>query len=168
MSNTILAGEGQIGANNGQNAGGFRNSGAGDLTGAVGTGNTREWSNSPANLSTIQAYYANCLSSASSSAGSEDGQANRWWAAGVNHRGPWFNTLMPPNSGADGNFKVVNCDNDNSGTIIRIKNASSYHTGGAHILMADGAVNFAGDNIDHSVWVGAGSVDGEEDDPAVF
>jgi prepilin-type processing-associated H-X9-DG protein len=75
---------------------------------------------------------------------------------------------MPPNSGTDGTFKTVNCDDDTSVTTMDIKNASSYHTGGAHVLMADGAVTFASDNIDHAVWVGAGSIDGEEDNGGLF
>lgn len=169
MSNTILAGEGLIGVGNGQLAAAFRNSAAGDLSGAVGTGNTREWSNSPANLATIRTYYANCVAGAPSSSDGQDDEANRWWASGAVFRGPWFNTLMPPNSGSDdGKYKTVNCDNDVSATDMRLKNASSYHTGGAHVLMADGAVNFASDNTDHGVWVGAGSINGEEDNGGTF
>jgi len=34
--------------------------------------------------------------------------------------------------------------------------------------MADGAVFFASDNIDHGIWVGAGSINGEEADNAAF
>ncbi len=169
MSNTILAGEGAIGVGNGQLAAGKRNSAAGDLLGAIGTGNTREWSNSPANLAMIQTYFNSCVAGAPASNQNEDDEANRWWASGAVFRGPWFNTLMPPNSGSDdGTYKTVNCDNDASTTDIRIKNASSYHVGGAHVLMADGAVNFASDNTDHGVWVGAGSINGEEDNGGLF
>jgi prepilin-type N-terminal cleavage/methylation domain-containing protein/prepilin-type processing-associated H-X9-DG protein len=168
MSNTILAGEGVVGANNNRKAAGFRNSTAGSLS-ATGTGSAHEFSNSPANLTIIQNYYANCLSGAAGSAiNGNDDQANRWWASGAVFRGPWFNTIMPPNSGSDGNFKTVNCDNNTSVTDMKIKNASSYHVGGAHVLMADGAVSFASDNIDHGVWVGAGSINGEEDNGGLF
>ena len=65
-------------------------------------------------------------------------------------------------------MKTVACDNNPSTTEVRIKNASSYHTGGAHVLLADGGVFFASDNIDHGVWVGAGSIGGEEDNGGVF
>lgn len=169
MSNTILAGEGVVGANNNRKAAGFRNSKAGNLPNAVGTGNRHEWSNSPANLALIQTYYDNCAGAAPASGihGNDD-QANRFWAAGQNFWGPWFNTLMPPNSGSDGNFKTINCDNNDSITEMRIKNASSYHVGGAHCLMADGGVVFASDNIDHGIWVGAGSINGEENANAEF
>lgn len=37
---------------------------------------------------------------------------------------------------------------------------SSSHTGGAHVLMADGAVKFASDNVDLNVWRAAGSANG--------
>ncbi len=33
----------------------------------------------------------------------------------------------------------------------------SMHTGGAHVLMGDGAVKFAGDSVDNSVWRAVGS-----------
>ena len=35
--------------------------------------------------------------------------------------------------------------------------AASRHTGGAHVMMGDGAVKFVSDNIDLSVWRGVGS-----------
>jgi hypothetical protein len=168
-SNTILAAEGVVGNARNRSAPGFRNSTAGNIPGAVGTGHSSEYSNSTANLATLQTYYTNCYNGASSSAiGGQDDEANRWWASGAVFRGPWFNTLMPPNSGSDGSFKTVNCDNNTSVTDIKIKNASSYHTGGAHVLMTDGAVFFASDTIDHGVWVGAGSIDGEEDAGGLF
>ena len=33
----------------------------------------------------------------------------------------------------------------------------SYHTGGAHVLMGDGAVRFASDSVNDQVWAGVGS-----------
>lgn len=167
-SNTIMAGEGVIGANNNRRAAGFRNSTVGPLL-AVNTGHNREFDNTPANLAIIQNYWDGCYGGATSSAiNGNDDQANRFWASGRVHWGPWFNTLMPPNSGNDGTFKTVNCDDDTSVTTMDIKNASSYHAGGAHVLLADGAVFFASDNIDHAVWVGAGSIDGEEEGGVEF
>lgn len=167
-SNTILAAEGVIGNDRGRDAAGFRNSTAGALT-SVGTFHNRVFDNSPANLTIIQNYYNACLSGATGSAihGSDD-QANRFWSSGRVQWGPWFNTLMPPNSGTTGSFRTVNCDQDTSETTMDIKNASSYHTGGAHVLLADGSVFFASDNIDHAVWVGAGSIDGAEDNGGLF
>jgi len=114
MSNSILAGEGVVGSNSNRLSPGFRNSRAGDLR-AVGTGNRHEFSNSPANLAIIQTYYNSCMSGAGGSAiNGNDDTANRYWAAGQVQWGPWFNTIMPPNSGSDGNFKTINCDNNTS------------------------------------------------------
>ena len=151
-SNTILAGEGVIGNGKGATAPGRRNAAAGDLNTATGTAHVREYSNSPANLAAIKTYYDNCVASLPAADSGQDDEANRWWASGAVFRGPWFNTLMPPNSGTDGVYRTINCDNDTSTTDTRIKNASSYHSGGAHVLLADGAVFFANDNIDHGIW----------------
>lgn len=169
-SNTIMAGEGVIGNGSSRRSPGFRNSTAGNIPNSVGLGNNNDYYATPANLAIIQTYYSACLAgAATSTVHVQDDEANRWWAAGLNFRGPYFNTLMPPNSGSDdGLFKTVNCDNNTSTTEIRIKNASSYHTGGAHVLLADGAVFFASNNIDHGVWVGAGSIDGAEESGGVF
>ena len=174
MSNTILAGEGMVGANNNRLAGAYRNSGAGSLS-AVGTANQHEFSNSPANLLAIKNYYDACQGGAEASTNGNNDQSNRFWASGRVHWGPWFNTLMPPNAGqgwkfsdGSGEFKSITCDNNNSITDMKIKGASSYHIGGAHVLMADGAVNFASENTDHAVWVGAGSINGEEDNGGLF
>jgi prepilin-type processing-associated H-X9-DG protein len=40
--------------------------------------------------------------------------------------------------------------------------ASSTHTGGVHVLMGDGAVKFASDNVDSNVWNAAHSRAGGE------
>ncbi len=168
-SNTILAGEGVIGNNQGAKAAGLRNPRAGDLRHNRFNGNNRknwEWTNDLADLNQIKNYFDGCVAGApvapAALINGQDDEANRWWYAVLNFRGPWFNTLMPPNAGSSANHRVVNCDNDNSVTVMRVKNASSYHAGGAHVLMADGGVFFANENIDHGIWVGAGSINGEE------
>lgn len=40
--------------------------------------------------------------------------------------------------------------------------ASSHHAGGVHVLMGDGAVNFANNNIDLTVWRSIGTRSGRE------
>jgi prepilin-type N-terminal cleavage/methylation domain-containing protein len=40
--------------------------------------------------------------------------------------------------------------------------ARSYHVGGAHVLLGDGAVRFASENIDLGVWMGVGTRAGGE------
>lgn len=39
---------------------------------------------------------------------------------------------------------------------------SSQHTGGAHFLLADGHVRFVSENVDHGVYLGVGTISGEE------
>ncbi|HET6423192.1 MAG TPA: DUF1559 domain-containing protein [Planctomycetaceae bacterium] len=38
----------------------------------------------------------------------------------------------------------------------------SYHTGGSHVVMGDGAVRFAGENINENIWRAVGSMRGNE------
>ncbi len=54
-----------------------------------------------------------------------------------------FNTVLPPNSPGCAAGANVNADD----TVLALP-ASSYHTGGVHALMADGAVRFISENID--------------------
>jgi prepilin-type N-terminal cleavage/methylation domain-containing protein/prepilin-type processing-associated H-X9-DG protein len=43
-----------------------------------------------------------------------------------------------------------------------MNSASSMHTGGVHVLMADGAVKFVNDSIDKTIWWGVGTRNGSE------
>jgi prepilin-type N-terminal cleavage/methylation domain-containing protein/prepilin-type processing-associated H-X9-DG protein len=40
--------------------------------------------------------------------------------------------------------------------------ASSYHSGGVNVGLADGSVRFVNDNINHSIWIALGSINGGE------
>ena len=166
-AHTIMAAEGVVGNNSGtgRTAAGYRNSAMGPLRSANMPHN-RFFDNSPANLDRIKAYHAQCVSGlAGSGNNGNDDQANRFWASGRAHWGPWFNTLMPPNAGVNTypQLRTVNCDDDRSVTTMDLKNASSHHQGGCHVLKCDGAVGFVNENIDHAIWVCAGSIEGSED-----
>ena len=170
-ANTIMASEGVVGNNSGvlASTAGYRNSNLGALT-STGTRNNRIFDNSPANLARIVTYFDQCVAGVSGSTHGDDDQANRFWASGRTHWGPWFNTLMPPNSNAHSSGspaypanRTINCDDDTSVTTQDLKNASSHHPGGVHVLMCDGSVGFTSDSIDHAIWVGAGSIEGSED-----
>ena len=171
-TNTIMASEGVVGNNSGsgsKSAAGYRNSRAGVLR-SVGTRHNRIFDNSPTNIQRIKDYFDGCVGGVSSSTHGNDDQANRFWADGRAMWGPVFNTLMPPNSNstADGTLaypanRTINCDNNTSITEMILKNASSHHPGGVHVLMCDGSVGFCAETIDHAVWVGAGSIEGNED-----
>lgn len=153
-TNTVMCSEVQIGdfANIPGSTKSWKNSSAGSLT-SVGTNHNRRFNNSQANITRIFDYHANCL--AGTATQPEDDQAGRFWASGRSHWGPWFNTLMPPNT-------PYNCDNDRSVTTMDIKSASSWHTGGVQVTLADGSVKFVSENIDHGTWIAVGSKnDGE-------
>lgn len=162
-SNTIAMAELQIGQNKGRwetPAGPserilwYRVTGAGRLQKANNT-NGRKFKATAADMATINAYYANCLSrydSRSGWNGSSDEQG-RFWAAGRVYWGPWHTTLVGPNAGPS-------CDNDNSVTDMSVKEPSSYHPGGVHVLLADGATRFVNQTLDQSVWISLGSRDG--------
>ena len=62
------------------------------------------------------------------------------WAPGLPQRGS-FATIMPPNG--------PSCATGNVGSGSRsYLSLSSYHTGGAHVVMADGSTQFISENID--------------------
>ncbi len=54
-----------------------------------------------------------------------------------------FNTVIAPNS-----FSCTNDANGNSDSAYSILTASSYHTGGVQVVLADGSVRFISENID--------------------
>lgn len=80
-----------------------------------------------------------------------------------------FCTVLPPNS--------ASCGHSTNYVAYELVSATSYHTGGVHVLMADGAVRFVSDNINsgtmtaanvtsgpspYGVWGALGSRDGGE------
>ena len=155
-SNTIAMSETGIGSNLGKRDKTFRVSAIGSNLRSTGTYNTKVFDTSTANINAINAYQQACtalLQTSTLDGGDDD--AGRFWCAGRAFYGPWFNTLSPPNKGP-------HCDLDISVTNIDLKNANSYHTGGVHALMGDGAVRFIGDSIDQAVWIGAGTTNGGE------
>lgn len=158
-SNTILGSEVQVGLwDNDTRALSHRVTGTGNLTGAIGTANGRIFDSRQQNLDTIRAYHNSCRATGeglTTKQNADNDRAGRFWTSGRVFWGPWFNTLMPPNT-------PYNCDNDTSVTTMDIKSASSHHTGGVHVVLCDGAVKFISENIDHGTWVGLGSVRGGE------
>ncbi|MFK7777562.1 MAG: DUF1559 domain-containing protein [Gimesia sp.] len=82
----------------------------------------------------------------------------REWMNGVGGQ-TVFNTLNPPNSPNPDAHPCSGCGwYDSTG----IWSARSRHTGGVHVLLADGGVRFAGENIDTNLWQHLGSPAGEE------
>jgi prepilin-type N-terminal cleavage/methylation domain-containing protein/prepilin-type processing-associated H-X9-DG protein len=65
----------------------------------------------------------------------------------------WYNHLLPPNS---------TCWRPDTSWWSIVVPASSYHSGGANVCMADGSVRFATAGVDKDVWMAAGSRNGGE------
>lgn len=83
-----------------------------------------------------------------SSTNNQRQESGHFWNVGV-HEQATFNVLLPPNS------RYQNCTAHCSGCAPdgpAMIGARSYHTGGVHILMADGAVRFVGDSINYITW----------------
>lgn len=102
-----------------------------------------------------RAYHTSCLALLPTAPNNDSDDIGRWWSSGRCGWGPWFNTIMPPNMDP-------HCDNDASVTDTRFQTAQSYHTGGVHVLMGDGAVKFVSENVDQMLWIATGSIRGGE------
>jgi prepilin-type N-terminal cleavage/methylation domain-containing protein len=162
-SNTLAVSEMRIGLNNGkwQTGTGRREPYYRVVVGTrlQRTNNTagRAWDNSVAHRNLINDYYQTCLSMYDSGAGwsGESDEQGRFWAGGRVYWGPWLTTLVRPNAGPS-------CDVDSSTTDMDLRDPSSYHVGGVHCLMGDGAVKFLSENIDQGLWIAIGSRAGNE------
>lgn len=83
------------------------------------------------------------------------------------HMGSLIVTARPPNSPAGDvmswggrntdHAPLTNCSNDNTVVVPR-----SRHTGGVHVVLADGSVRFVSDNIDTSLFQNLGTKSGGE------
>lgn len=157
-SNTIAASEMQIGLNSGMwptnNPGRYINY---HVVTGLGVPSPSVYRATPADAAAIKTYYQTCLSAYDSGTGynaSYDEQGRKW-AAGRTSWGPWHSTLIGPNAGPG-------CDDGGSVTELRVKEPSSYHTGGVHVLLGDGSVRFVSENIDQLLWMGLGTTRGQE------
>lgn len=122
----------------------------------IGASN-RSFTNSAVDIATINTYYNNCLSTYDSGGGWHDDsdQQGRFWVGARTWWASYCTTLIGPNAGPG-------CDQDDSVTIVDVKEASSYHPGGALYLKADGSVSFASETIDQAIWIALGTIKGGE------
>lgn len=102
------------------------------------------------------------------------GEVGNYWGGGSTHHGSAFNTAEPPNSPVpDCNYSCANydmaqfpCAGTNAGPVTctgtRRTYSRSFHVGGVHILLADGAVRFISDNIDLGTWQALSTRAGQE------
>ncbi|MFI4852243.1 MAG: DUF1559 domain-containing protein [Gimesia chilikensis] len=146
-SNTIAAGERTVGDNN---------SGKFDLhTDLVrAQAFTSGFADSYPTKAALDAYGTQALTGTSNT----HSHVNREWMNGIGGQ-TVFNTLNPPNSPNPDAHPCSGCGwYDSAG----VWSARSRHTGGAHVLLADGSVRFASNNIDINVWQHLGSAIGGE------
>ncbi|NQT16164.1 MAG: DUF1559 domain-containing protein [Planctomycetes bacterium] len=162
-SNTIAMAEAKLGRNEGmwdpsRRDESYRVTGTGNLLQSPAIGHNRAFTNSAADILTIQTYYQNCLDMYDAGSGGSFGESDeqgRFWVAGRAVWASYCTTLVGPNAGPS-------CDNDTSVTSIDVKDPSSYHPGGAQTLRADGSVSFASETIDQAIWIAMGSIKGGE------
>jgi prepilin-type processing-associated H-X9-DG protein len=79
---------------------------------------------------------------------------------------PFLNTYshtLPPNWNrkTSGTQTQYNCGDSGNLNAMHVA-ASSYHSGGVNVCLADGSVRFVRDSIDFTAWLGAGSRAGGE------
>ncbi len=108
------------------------------------------------NLNTIapRAVYNACNSAATPTGGNDASYSGRNWIYG-NMIPTRYNHIMPPNSKSC--YVSNSAPNGNGATT-----ASSRHSGGVSVGMADSSVHFVADEIDLDVWHGLGSRNGRE------
>ncbi len=108
------------------------------------------------NLNTIapRVVFDACNSAATNPGGNDASYSGRNWVYG-NMIPTRYNHIMPPNSKSC--YISNSAPNGNGATT-----ASSRHSGGVNLGMADSSVHFVADDIDVDVWHGLGSRNGRE------
>jgi prepilin-type N-terminal cleavage/methylation domain-containing protein len=161
-SNTIAMSECRLGQNQGMWDTKKRNpayiiGNAGALTQSPQIGSANTFTSSATDIATIKTYYASCLAmyDAGTTDYGEADQQGRFWVSARAVWAPYFTTLIGPNAGPG-------CNNDVSVTTVSVKEASSYHPGGAQTLKADGSVTFASETTDQATWISLGTINGGE------
>ncbi|MBI1347980.1 DUF1559 domain-containing protein [bacterium] len=96
----------------------------------------------------------------------KDGQQMDYWYFGCPQSGGWVlggtgGTEYSEGLGSAGPHINSRLDPTVHGVLMEIS-FGSWHTGGAHFSMADGAVRFISENIDSTVYHGLGSIKGQE------
>jgi prepilin-type N-terminal cleavage/methylation domain-containing protein/prepilin-type processing-associated H-X9-DG protein len=153
-SNTIAMGEGAI--DPGNKSPNVRNIGMQNVTGIPTGALLADASSNP----TVTQQGINACTAAwkGSGAVSFNDQRGAMWAHGGVAQ-TMFNTVVTPNSSqAPWSY----CDLYNASAYGTYANASSYHPGGANILMTDGSVKFIKDAVNQKTWWALGTRAGGE------
>ncbi|HBL45028.1 DUF1559 domain-containing protein [Gimesia sp.] len=102
----------------------------------------------PTTTSGIGACPASCVTKTPYSGSAQQGYS---WFYGTHYESHYYGTVYNPN-----NKDMPDCGAGSSTTAALLA-ARSKHTGGVHVLVADGAVRFASDNIDNTIWRNLGN-----------
>jgi prepilin-type N-terminal cleavage/methylation domain-containing protein/prepilin-type processing-associated H-X9-DG protein len=152
-SNTVAFSEGVVGASNNLLTKG---------NGVVGAGNSLP-GNADAEVyqAQIMANLQACSQAFQSGSGSNNISGNRGWYWGWGSEAmSMFNTIVPPNSSQyffnQCRYGCGGCG-VNSADHSDITNATSYHSGGANALFADGSVKFIKSSIAMNIWWALGT-----------
>ena len=86
---------------------------------------------------------ASCQTGSAYTGGNQQGYS---WFYGVHYESHYYGTVYNPN-----NKNMPDCGGGSSTTSALLA-ARSKHTGGVHVLLADGSVQFASDSIDNQIW----------------
>jgi prepilin-type N-terminal cleavage/methylation domain-containing protein/prepilin-type processing-associated H-X9-DG protein len=107
-----------------------------------------------------QQMYEDCRDRPASTGGNQFPCRGRNWVHG-DYTTSRYTHIMPPNqkscSQTMGSFNAISINEAGNATT-----ASSRHSGGANVVMADASTHFVSDDIDHEVWWALGSRNGED------
>jgi prepilin-type N-terminal cleavage/methylation domain-containing protein/prepilin-type processing-associated H-X9-DG protein len=110
------------------------------------------------NVSAIQSALSACDQVyQAQTAGLIDNERGKFWSKGSQGM-TMFNTIVPPNSPQ---HPWNSCGDANIGTST-FDNSTSYHPGGANVLLGDGSVRFIKGTINMSIWWALGTRAGGE------
>ena len=104
----------------------------------------------------ISRFAADCASPNVPPSGWIHGDYNQDWLWGEDYT---YTHLVTPNGRSCINAATTPTFDSYAGIA---PTASSYHAGGVHVLMCDGAVRFVSDNINRGVWWGLATRSGNE------
>jgi prepilin-type N-terminal cleavage/methylation domain-containing protein len=106
------------------------------------------WTDSPASIR------AQCKAQGSNS-GRQPERGASWACSFVGEGATYTHTMAPNDNSCHG-------DGGHDWTGDGVMAAQSFHTGGVHVLLADGAVRFVNDSLNYNTWLAIGSRDGSE------
>jgi len=124
----------------------------GNSTGSISNGNGLQtaYDVSAKPLTSLQADMALCDTAFKTSRNNDRGR--RWGLGAMGFT--MFNTVVPPNGAKWGACRYGCCPQAGH---AEIQNATSYHSGGVNVAMADGSVKFVKDSISYPTWWAIGT-----------